>query len=196
MKDEGLVRAVGISGYPLPVLLRLALLVLHNPPYRPLDAILSYSHYTLQNNIFSAFAPVFRTRANVSQLTTASPLSMGLLKSDVPDWHPAPPELLAAKNKAVDYCISHGWQGGLPNLALGFSARRDIPDLMDVPLVVGLSTLAEIHESMKVWWDANCGQEQVIQKRKQHEEAVRHIFQVAGWQGWSWPSPPSCSQGS
>ena len=89
MKAEGLVKNIGITGnilasdlsrntrlmcieprlgYPLPTLLRLALLVLHTAPYEPLDVVLSYSHLNLQNSTLIAFAPVFRERALVRQL--------------------------------------------------------------------------------------------------------------------------------
>ena len=43
LKDAGLVKMVGISGYPLPTLVRLARLIATQAPYRPIDSMLSYS---------------------------------------------------------------------------------------------------------------------------------------------------------
>ncbi|KAF8076019.1 galactose dehydrogenase [Lyophyllum atratum] len=96
LQEEGVIKHVGITGYPLPTLLRLALLILHTPPYRPIDVILSYSHLSLQNSTFLQYAPQLQQRAQVGQLLAASPFSMGLLTASPPAWHPAPAELSAA----------------------------------------------------------------------------------------------------
>lgn len=175
-----------VEGYPLPTLLRLALLVLHNPPYKPLDILLSYSHYTLQNSVFSAYLPHFLERAKIAQLGTASPLSMGLLTPKPPAWHPAPAEYIAAKERAITSV--HNWVGGLPNLALGFSLRESGQQGMsDVPRVVGLSNPQEVHEAVKVWREV---QGAINEERIQNEEAVRKIFREANCEGMSWQSPP------
>ena len=43
-------------------------------------------------------------------MINASPLSMGLLSSrGVPDWHPAPKELVEACSKAAEYCRVVGY---------------------------------------------------------------------------------------
>ncbi|KIJ56909.1 hypothetical protein M422DRAFT_23041 [Sphaerobolus stellatus SS14] len=184
LKAEGMIKAVGISGYPLPTLLRLALLALHNPPYHPLDILLSYSHYTLQNNAFEAYLPHFRNRAKISQLVTASPFSMGLLTANPPNWHPAPPDMMAAKNRALE--SNSDWNGGLPNLALGYSFREGEGEMKQVPRVVGLSNMKEVHETMRAW-------RQIVdnhdEERLEREAAVRRIFQEAGYEEYSWQSP-------
>ncbi|KAF8574437.1 Aldo/keto reductase [Ramaria rubella] len=185
LKDEGKVKAVGISGYPLPTLLRIALLVLHNPPYRPLDILLSFSHYNLQNSIFPAYLPHFLHRAKIAQLIAASPFSMGLLTPKHPAWHPAPPDVVAAKDRAVT--LSQGWQGGLPNLALSFAFREHEQGMKDVPRVVGLSTTREVHEAVQVWREMQAGEDS---GRKQFEEAAIEVFKKANTQGLSWQSPP------
>ncbi|KAE8234518.1 hypothetical protein CF326_g436 [Tilletia indica] len=61
LKDEGKVRAVGISGYPLPVLLRIARLAAtaKEGPQRPLDVILSYSNHTLHSDILPEYMALF-----------------------------------------------------------------------------------------------------------------------------------------
>ncbi|CAD6915986.1 unnamed protein product [Tilletia caries] len=66
LKDEGIVRAVGISGYPLPVLLRIARLAATAPegPKRPLDVILSYSNHTLHSDILPEYMALFSEQPN------------------------------------------------------------------------------------------------------------------------------------
>ncbi|KAK0527128.1 hypothetical protein OC835_005077, partial [Tilletia horrida] len=61
LKDEGKIRAVGISGYPLPVLLRIARLAAtaKEGPQRPLDVILSYSNHTLHSDILPEYMALF-----------------------------------------------------------------------------------------------------------------------------------------
>ncbi|KAI0313454.1 Aldo/keto reductase family-domain-containing protein [Amylostereum chailletii] len=72
MQDEGLVKRVGITGLPLPTLLRLSILATHTAPFRPLDAVLSYGQLTLQNATLLPFLPAFARRAQVAQVLTAS----------------------------------------------------------------------------------------------------------------------------
>ena len=57
IRDEsGAVRYVGISGYPVPVLCDLAETVLRETA-EPLDVIMSYANYTLQNTTLSSNTP-------------------------------------------------------------------------------------------------------------------------------------------
>jgi len=145
------------TGYPLPTLLRIALLVRYNPPYKPLDLILSYCHLTLQNDSLRMFGPLFRDRAQVQQVLNASPLSMGLLTPKPPLWHPAPEGVVIAAKRARK--SAETWAGALPNLALGFAMRHSLTAGM--PLAVGYSALVEVHESIRIWRqmreDANGG---------------------------------------
>ncbi|PAV21138.1 Aldo keto reductase [Pyrrhoderma noxium] len=148
LQSEGVIKHIGITGFPLPTLLRLALLILHTPPYKPIDIILSYSHSNLQNPSFASFAPILRSRAHVSQLVAASPLNMGLLTPRPPVWHPAPEALREAVRRAVGVVAGAkalveggkeygngveqehgkggggGWEGGLPDVALGYAMRE------------------------------------------------------------------------
>lgn len=202
LKTEGTIKAVGITGlfsetcpasgslsnpylgYPLQTLLRIAMLIFHNPPYTPLDILLSYSHYTLQNKAFEAFIPYFIQRANIGQLVIASPFSMGLLTPKPPKWHPAPPGMMKAKNHAQEFC--QDWEGGLPNVALGFTLRQGENEMKDIPRVVGLSSTTEVHETMKAWRQVH---NQHDEQRLAKENAVRGIFKEAGYLDYSWKSP-------
>lgn len=113
LKDEGVIRNVGIGGYPLPTLLRLSRLIACHPPFRPVDVIVNYCHHTLQNDLLPRYRHLFarepttaRKRASRQAgpsslppwapptLINASPFSMGLLTDKgPPDWHPASDEL-------------------------------------------------------------------------------------------------------
>jgi len=181
LQDEGLVKNIGISGYPLPTLLRLAILVLNQPPYKPLDVLLSYCHLSLQNSTLTAYAPHFIERARVGQLLTASPLSMGLLTSKPPAWHPAPSEL----HKVVQDCLAQ-CPLDLPNVAIGFSIRHTGTSHYNIPQVLGLSTPREVHECIKVWREIN---ERSGADREKYEELIRRKFEEAGFKDWSWASP-------
>ncbi|KAI0363725.1 Aldo/keto reductase [Pilatotrama ljubarskyi] len=183
LQDEGVVKHVGISGYPLPTLLRLALLVLHTPPFKPLDVLLSYSHSNLQNCTITEFAEQFRGRAKIPQLLTASPLNMGLLTPNVPPWHPATPEMREAARRATKLCEDEQWEGGLPNIAVGYGFRKG--GELSLPVVVGLSNPREVHESMRAWREIKGGKDK--EKRIALEQQVIALF--GDRFGWSWASP-------
>lgn len=178
LQEEGLIRHIGITGYPLPTLLRLSILILHTAPFKPVDILLSYSHLCLQNSTFMEFAPHFYRRAKVGQLLAASPLSMGLLTAFPPSWHPAPPGLLHAVSKAREK-----WSD-LTNLALGYSLRQTRAVGDNLPLVVGFSTPEEVHECVKVWREVSKGSE-----RQKREKEVCELLREAGYLDWSWASP-------
>lgn len=101
LRDEegGLVRYVGISGYPVDRLCALAELVLRETG-EPLDAVLSYAHFTVQNGRLGSEGVLKRLveDARVGVVLNASMLGMGLLttrgavdgKGPVAQWHPGP----------------------------------------------------------------------------------------------------------
>ncbi|KAJ7179486.1 Aldo/keto reductase [Mycena filopes] len=186
MKDEGLIRHIGITGkipavYPPPTLL----LILHNPPFKPVDVILSYSNLSLQSSTFLQFAPQFLERAQVRQLVAASPFSMGLLRSaGPPSWHPASPELLAASIRAGEESASRG--RSLADLATGYCIRHTGGA---IPLAVGFSRPEEVHECVRVWREIEMGGDEDVQRIAQ-EDAAKAIFKEAGVLDWAWASPP------
>ncbi|KAF1824053.1 Aldo/keto reductase [Dissoconium aciculare CBS 342.82] len=113
---EGIVKYVGISGYPVPVLVALATRILAETG-EPLDAVMSYANFTLQNGALgSAETLAAFAAAKVDVVPNASPLGMGLLRREgIPlgslgDWHPAPYDLRAAVARASDLCDVHGEQ--------------------------------------------------------------------------------------
>lgn len=192
LQEEGVIKTVGISGYPLPTLLRLSLLVLHKTG-KPLDNVLSYSHYDMQNTTFAAFFPEFTQRAKVARVLTAGPFSMGLLTNSPPDWHPAPQTLKELVKRVIESDKVKSWAGGLPNIALGNSFRREGPIMgqgaKQVPTLVGFSNMQHVHESVAVWREI-CALPEESERRKAVEGGVKRIFEDEGWMDKSWPCGP------
>jgi aryl-alcohol dehydrogenase-like predicted oxidoreductase len=111
--EEGTIRYIGISGYPIDVLGDMADMILRETG-EPLDAVQSYANFTLQNQTLATPRGIGRfVNAGVQVVTNASPLGMGLLRREgVPvgalgDWHPASRDLRAAVRAASDFCDSH-----------------------------------------------------------------------------------------
>lgn len=111
LQDAGLVRCVGITGYPLPALACIAARV-------PVDTVMSYCQYTLQDRRLADCVKEFAVAGAAT--INASPLAMGALTSrGAPPWHPAPPEILARCARAAAACRARG--ADLAKLALQFS---------------------------------------------------------------------------
>ncbi|KAF2111782.1 L-galactose dehydrogenase-like protein (L-GalDH) [Lophiotrema nucula] len=111
--EEGKIRYVGISGYPIEVLGDMAEMILRETG-EPLDAVQSYANFTLQNQTLAGPQGIQRLyNAGVSVVPNASPLGMGLLRRQgVPvgamgDFHPAPSTLRSAVRHASDFCDQH-----------------------------------------------------------------------------------------
>src|SRR5687768_7579055 len=94
LREEGKVRFIGVSGFPLELLREVA-------EAAGVDAVLSYCHYDLLNTrLDDVLAPLARERG--TGLINASPLHMGVLTGRPPPaWHPAPPEVLGAAAEAA-----------------------------------------------------------------------------------------------
>ena len=144
---------------------------------------MSYSHLTIQNDTLIPFAEELTGRAGVKQLITASPLCMGLLTSDPPEWSLAPEKLKLASSEAVDVCST--WAGGLPDVALGFSYRN--ARHLGISTVVGMGSFEQVHETMRIWREIMS--EDRMQARKEREGQVIRVFDASGYRNYSWPSP-------
>ncbi|KAI5271929.1 L-galactose dehydrogenase (L-GalDH) [Aureobasidium subglaciale] len=111
--EDGSLRYIGISGYPVPLLCSLAERVLRETG-EPLDAVMSYANFTLQNTTLATSGIARLRAAGVDVVPNASPLGMGLLRRAGPpvagqgDWHPAGPGVRAAVRRASDFCDRHG----------------------------------------------------------------------------------------
>lgn len=178
--NEGTIHYIGISGYPVSVLCDLAELILKETG-EPLDCVMSYANFTLQNRRLETQGLGRLETAGVAVVPNASMLGMGLLRSGgVPtgalgDWHPAPEGLRAACWSASEYCDSIGeklevvairWAletwliegesvGSRGDPASGVRwKRQNIDDIGGRKLgvsVMGVSNLRELDETMRVW---------------------------------------------
>lgn len=116
LQQTGIVRFVGITGYPLGALAYVS-------RRTDVDTTLSYCRSTLLDRALSHWAPAFR-QLNVG-LMSASPLAMGALTlQGAPTWHPASPAMLALCRRAAELCAEHS--DDLARLAMQFSLS--IPD--------------------------------------------------------------------
>ncbi|KIJ70409.1 hypothetical protein HYDPIDRAFT_172237 [Hydnomerulius pinastri MD-312] len=186
-QDAGVVKRVGISGYPLPTLLRLGILVKNTAPYKPLDVVMSYSHLNLQNRTVVDFKAAFEQRAGVKQVISASPFSMGLLNPAPPVWHPASDNVKGAVKAAVELCEKSG--GTLPDLALEYAFQKGRE--VEMPTVVGLSTLKDVHESARVWHAIDKEGLGDGENWKRRVKAVTDLFEEkdGGLLDYSWENP-------
>src|SRR3954471_8221939 len=117
LKEQGKVRFIGISGYPMNIF-RYVL------DRTELDVILSYNHYTLQNTMLADLVPYLKHKG--VGIMNAAPFSARLLTNTaLPPWHKATPEVRAVCKQAADHCAAQGVD--IAQLALQFSLAH--PDL-------------------------------------------------------------------
>jgi aryl-alcohol dehydrogenase-like predicted oxidoreductase len=117
IQQQGKVRFVGVSGYPM----KMFRYVLDRAP---LDVILSYNHYTLQNTMLADLVPYLQAKA--VGVMNAAPFSARLLtNAALPPWHKATPQVRAVCRQAAEHCKSYGVD--IAQLALQFSIRN--PDM-------------------------------------------------------------------
>ena len=101
IQQQGKARFIGITGYPIKMLINIAEQV-------PVDTILSYCHYTLLDNSMDSELTPFANKNGIG-LINASGLHMGVLtERGGPDWHPAPAVVREAAKKAADISRRHG----------------------------------------------------------------------------------------
>ncbi|MEZ6127668.1 MAG: aldo/keto reductase [Planctomycetaceae bacterium] len=109
--EKGKVRYIGVSGYPM----KMFKYVLANSD---VDCILTYNHYTLQNDMALELVPICQEKG--VGLMNAAPFSARLLTSaSLPVWHKATPQVREVAKKASDHCIAAGTD--IAKLALQFS---------------------------------------------------------------------------
>ena len=115
LKAAGKCRFVGMSGLPLGIL-RTGI------ERCDLDVVISYTHYTLQNQtLLTDLLPVAEKHG--VGVMNASPLCMGLLSDGGPqDWHPAPERVKAAGRVAAELCRQRG--ASLATLGMQFCLRE------------------------------------------------------------------------
>lgn len=117
LKDAGRIGHVGITGLPLKIFSA----VIDRVPKGTVETVLSFCRYELNDSALESLLPYFQQHG--VGVINASPTGMGLLTPrGVPAWHPAPPKLVAAAKRAVEYCNSVG--ADIVKLAIQFATSH------------------------------------------------------------------------
>lgn len=116
LKQKGLVKWIGITGYPLQVLRDLA----ENHRELEIESCLSYARNNLHDTSLISSGLLSDFHEKGMSVINGSPLSMGLLTSrNAPQWHPASKELRDISVKAAKFC--HVSEVSFERIALYFS---------------------------------------------------------------------------
>jgi len=135
LQEQGKVGHVGVTGLPLKIFVYVL-------EHAPLDAILSYCHYSLNDTALLDLLPYLQAKG--VGVINASPLSMGLLTDrGAPEWHPAPPRVRQVCAQAAAYCRSQG--ADIAKLAVQFSVAH--PDIATT--LVGTANPANIAKNVR-----------------------------------------------
>ena len=114
LKAKGVVGHVGITDLQLQ---NLKWVVEHSEK-GAVESILNFCHYTLNDDALEDYLGFFEMYG--VGVINASPLSMGLLSQrGVPDWHPAPKQLVKACQRAAEFCREKGYP--IEKLAVQYS---------------------------------------------------------------------------
>lgn len=114
VQQQGKVRFVGISGYPMKIF-RYVL------DRTELDVILSYNQYTLQNRKLLALVPYLQSKG--VGIINAAPFGARLLtNAPLPKWHKASEAMKNACRRAAEQCAARGVD--IAQLAVQFSIRN------------------------------------------------------------------------
>jgi len=137
LKRQGVIGFVGITGYDLALLEKVA--VEHQ-----VDTVMAYCTYTLQDQ---RLAPVARRlQGHGIRVFNASPLGMGLLtRRGPPDWHPGHASVHAAAAEAARICAEAG--SDISKLALQFALQGAVQNGM-ATTVIGSSSPANMRDNV------------------------------------------------
>src|SRR3954463_2585673 len=114
VQQEGKVRFIGISGYPMKIFQYVV-------DRTPLDVMLSYNQYTLQNTRLAELIPYLKSKG--VGIMNAGPFAARLLtNATLPKWHKEPEEVKAACRRAAAHCQARGVD--IAKLALQFSVEN------------------------------------------------------------------------
>lgn len=220
--EEGLLCYVGISGYPVQTLAALAEMI-QRETGEPLDAVLSYNHFCVQNTRLGDQDLLQRFHdAGVECVLNASMLGMGLLTTRGVDagpmatWHPAPPELRSTCHSLKDITqgagehleeVSIRWSldnwarlgADFGSTAIPYKGNGGVsgPSRMGIS-VMGVSTVAELDETSNVWRSVvneDSDEGEVRRRDKVSRLVADKMWPALGrWRDYSWDSGLSCRQ--
>lgn len=174
LQQQGKVRFVGISGYPMHIFKW----VLERAD---LDVVLSYNHYTLQNTMFADLVPFLKAKG--VGIMNAAPFSARLLtNAPLPPWHRATPKVREIVRAAAKACADRG--GDLAKLALQFSIRH--PDM--TTCVTGSANPNRVREWAR--WAGEPIDDQLLAEVLLILEPIHNWFYIEGRPENNDPLPP------
>ena len=206
LQDQGKVKHVGISGYPLGELLRIARLIASHPPYRCLDVVLNYSHHTLHSDVLPAWQALFEQPVSETWrapwILNASPFSMGLFSDrGPPPWHPAGADLQEATKAAWQTVKKEAALPGScidPQVVMGCTAlfrgihgahTRTPAGIPHLRTLIGMSNVDEVHAAIRVYRILCEPHSAIHQQLVRYERIVRTYIVEANAADRAWPSP-------
>ena len=137
LKEQGKARWIGITGYPLKTLRRIAEAV-------PVDTILSYSRYNLMITDMDDVLTPFAKEQGIG-LINAAGLHMGMLtQAGPPAWHPAPAAVHEAARKAAELCRKRG--ADIAQVAIRFCLDHSYVS----STLVGIGSEAQLKANLKL----------------------------------------------
>ena len=117
LKERGLCRYIGITGYPLQPLREI-----FTRSNVKIDSVLSYARLSLNDSSLIDHFEFFESRGVA--LINAAPVSLGLLTPQGPrEWNPAMEDVKKACAGAVQYCTEQGVD--ITRLAVHYSVNHD-----------------------------------------------------------------------
>jgi aryl-alcohol dehydrogenase-like predicted oxidoreductase len=164
-QEAGKVRYIGFSGYPMKIFKFIL-------DQTPVDCVLSYNQYTLQNTRFAdEVVPYLKTRGVGAM--NAGPFSARLLtNAPLPAWLKEPEKVKAAARAAAAHCASKGVD--IAKLALQFSIAN--PDLATT--VSGSANPDNIRKWAK--WAAEPIDEELLREVQAIFAPVKNVGHIEG----------------
>lgn len=106
LKDEGIIKNFGVSGYPVDYLRYVTKYVYEKEPsIGPLDSVLSYCNLNLQNRLLKDQSDDWVKDSRLKTINNGSILAMSLLRSQpTHSFHPCSQELRDCADQASKYC--------------------------------------------------------------------------------------------
>ena len=161
---NGKVRYVGVSGYPMKIFKYIL-------ERADVDVVLTYNHYTLQNDMALELVPICKTKG--VGLMNAAPFSARLLTNvELPVWHKASPQVREVARKAAEHCRKAG--SDIAKLALQFSIAN--PEF--TTCVTGSANPNRV--AQWVSWAAETIDEQLLGEVREILKPIHNWFYIEG----------------
>lgn len=183
LKSEGVIKNIGISGYPIDFITWLAEhCSTKEDDIGSLDAVLSYCNLNLQNNKLLNFRERLLRNAKLKMVCNASILSMSLLRSqETRQFHPCSHELRECASSAAKYCQEENTD--LADLA----TRYAVSEWMGKgPVVLGVSSMEELKLALDNYETVKSNDNKLSPKDRELVNSIqKNIFKEHFNETWS-----------